>query len=473
MATRNRKRFVLAGVGAFIAAGLLGTLGIAATRGSAQNTPSPTPTPSAEASAVATPTAMPTPTVPAPVEAPMAVPFGPLAAEPYRAYTGDGDCLNVRPVPGTTFQGDPRTCVPEGFLLWLYGEPKVVDGREWRYALGEGWVASEYVKPAPGAATGFGPFRSVTVSAQAGEVTKLASVSKSGAVSNLPLLPSAIRGLGDVPPAISPDGQWGAYGREERYVPTLTIRNMADGTEMKYPQAHLASWGPANRLLIRMGTNCPQQCTWTTGWIDPREGILHPLTEKKNDWYTFTWAKDGLSLYVIEAGVLKHVRFDGTAETVPLQNAGEMAWGEMSVSEDGRRLVVSPFQGAISIIDLRTGVVSKIQRAPQIVAGGRCGGGGSSLTTWLDANTVIWHESYAEKGGNGITISNVNGGGRRLIPFFTVSDIRTVAPNLVSFVTFDDPGNKDGSGGFQLTWLLDTTTNEARPVTVGAAPQWE
>ena len=98
MATRNRKRFVLAGVGAFIAAGLLGTLGIAATRGSAQNTPSPTPTPSAEASAVATPTAMPTPTVPAPVEAPMAVPFGPLAAEPYRAYTGDGDCLNVRPV---------------------------------------------------------------------------------------------------------------------------------------------------------------------------------------------------------------------------------------------------------------------------------------------------------------------------------------------------------------------------------------
>src|SRR5687768_12625442 len=33
MATRNRKRFVLGGVGAFIAAGLLGTLGIAATQG--------------------------------------------------------------------------------------------------------------------------------------------------------------------------------------------------------------------------------------------------------------------------------------------------------------------------------------------------------------------------------------------------------------------------------------------------------
>ena len=473
MATGTRKRFVLGGLGAFIAAGLLGTLGIAATLGSAQDAPSATSSPSVEATVESIPTAPPTATIPAPVEAPMAMPFGPLAAEPYRAYTGDGDCLNVRPVPGTTFQGDPRTCVPEGFLLWLYGEPQVVDGREWRYALGEGWVAAEYVKPAPGAATGFGPFQSVTVSAQAGEVTKLAAVSKAGTVSDLPLLPSAIRGLGDVPPAISPDGKWAAYGREERYVPTLTIRNLADGTETKYPQAHIAAWSPTNRILVRLATNCPQQCTWTTGWIDPQDGVVHQLTTKTNDWYTFVWAKDGQSLYVNERGLLKQILLDGTSKTIALNTSEEVVWGEMSLSDDDRRLVVSPFQGAISIIDLQTGVVSKIQRAPQVVSGGRCGGGGSSLTTWLDANTVIWHESYAEKGGNGITISNVNGGGRRLIPFFTVSDIRTVAPNLVSFVTFDDPGNKDGSGGFQLTWLLDTTTNEARPVTVGAAPQWQ
>ena len=77
-----------------------------------------------------------------------------------------------------------------------------------------------------------------------------------------------------------------------------------------------------------------------------------------------------------------------------------------------------------------------------------------------------------EKGGNGITISRIDGGNRRLIPFFTVSAIRKAAPNLVSFVTWEDATNGQ-KNGFQLTWLLDTTTGEARPVTVGASPEWQ
>ena len=97
-------------------------------------------------------------------------------------------------------------------------------------------------------------------------------------------------------------------------------------------------------------------------------------------------------------------------------------------------------------------------------------GGYGSLTGWLGAATVIWHESFAEKGGNGITIANVNGGSRKLIPFFTVSDIRKVAPDLVSFTTYENP---ESQGGFFLTWLLDIRTGEARPVTVGATPAWE
>ena len=52
---------------------------------------------------------------------------------------------------------------------------------------------------------------------------------------------------------------------------------------------------------------------------------------------------------------------------------------------------------------------------------------------------MIWHESYAAKGGNGITISKTDGSGRKLIPFFTVSDIRAVAPGLVSFATWESP----------------------------------
>ena len=122
-------------------------------------------------------------------------------------------------------------------------------------------------------------------------------------------------------------------------------------------------------------------------------------------------------------------------------------------------------------LDLQTGAVSSIERATQIPVLGRCGGGGyGSLTGWLGAATVIWHESFAEKGGNGITIANVNGGSRKLIPFFTVSDIRKVAPDLVSFTTYENP---ESQGGFFLTWLLDIRTGEARPVTVGATPAWE
>ncbi|MEO8539823.1 MAG: hypothetical protein ABI577_08800 [bacterium] len=473
MARQIRKRYVIGGMGAVALAGLLGVLGLAATGGHAQTGAKPGETPTVVLP-TATPTAAPAPKEPPkqPADVPLAMPFGPITAEPYRVHTGDGDCLNVRPVPGTTFQSDPRTCVPEGFLLWLYGEPKSVDGHTWRYALGEGWVAMEFVQPAPGATKGFGPFSSVMVGGSNGESTQLARVSKDGAVAKLPTLPSALRGLGDVPPALSPDGKWAAYGNEERYVPTLTIRNMQDGTETKYPQVFLSAWSNGNRLLVRVNSNCPQQCTWTVGWLDPREGVLHELTNKQNSWWQIAWANDGQSLYVIDDGALIHVSLDGAVREIVAKRAAglEIAWGQLSVSDDGLRLLSSPYQGAIIVVELKTGAISKVERAPQIPVGGRCGGSVGSLTTWLDANTVIWHESYAEKGGNGITISRTDGSGRRLIPFFTVGDIRKVAPSLVSFTTYENSNDKVG---FQLTWLLDTTTGEARPVTVGTSPVWE
>ncbi len=473
MATRARKRIVLGGTATVVAAALLGVLGLAATGGHAEGSPKPTPSATVTAAPTSTPSPVPAPKEPQrPPDLPPAVPFGPISAEPYRVHTGDGDCLNVRPVPGTTFQSDPRTCVPEGFLLWLYGEEKEVDGHKWRYALGEGWVASQYVKPAPGAVTGFGPFTSVVVGDNIGDSTRMARISKAGVVTSLPSLPSQQGGIGSIAAAVSPDGKWAAFGAEERYIPTLTIRNMKDNTETKYPQVWISSWSTTNRLLVRINTNCPQQCTWTVGWIDPREGIVHELTSKQNSWWTTTWAPDGLSLYVVDEGALIQVGLDGKQKELVAKQApgSEIAWGEVSISEDGTRLLSSPFQGAIVIVDLKTGTVSKLERARQIPVGGRCGGSIGTLTTWLDANTVIWHESYAEKGGNGITISRTDGSGRRLIPFFTVSDIRKVAPALVSFTTYE---NVDDKRGFQLTWLLDTKTGEARPVTVGAMPTWE
>ena len=472
MAARVRNRYVIIVAGVIALAGLFGVLGLAATGGRAQDAPKPTPVATATPAPSATPTQAPQPTQPPAADSPPAVPFGPLNAQPYRVHTGDGDCLNVRPVPGTTFKSDPRTCVPEGFLLWLYGEPREADGHTWRYAFGEGWVAMEFVQPAPGAVTGFGPFSSVTVSSSDGTTTKLARVAKDGTVVQLPTIPAALRGLGDVPPALSPNGKWTAYGGETRYVPTLTIRNMADGSERSFPQVYLDSWSPSNRLLVRVNANCPQQCTWTVGWLDPVEGVVHQLTDKPNSWWTMTWAPDGQSLYVVDEGALKQVFLDGrTREIVAKRPQGsEIAWGQLVLSKDGSKLLSSPFQGDILIVDLATGAMSRVARATQVQVGGRCGGSIGVLTAWLDANTVIWHESFAEKGGNGITISRIDGGNRRLIPFFTVSDIRTVAPNLVTFTTGD---SVDNAAAFQVSWLLDTTTGEARPVTVGGTPNWE
>ena len=472
MSRYARKRVVIAGSAMVVVAAILGVLGLAATGSRAENPPPKTATPTAMPSPPPTPSPTPESIAPPAETPPAGKPFGPLAAEPFRVHTGDGDCLNVRPVPGTTFQSDPRTCVPEGFLLLLYGEPREADGHTWRYALGEGWVALEYVQPAPGAAAGFGPFSAVTVSTYNGETARLARVTDEGEVTPLPSIQAVLRGLGDVAPSLSPDGRWAAFGGEKGYVPTLIVRNIATGAEREYPQAYFASWSASNRLLVRVNTNCPQQCTWTVAWLDPAEGVLHPLTDKTNSWWTTAWAPDGESLYVVEDGALKQVWLDGRARViVPKQPAGsEIAWGQLVLTSDGTKLLSSPFQGDIVVVDLVSGAVSRIPRARQIAVGGRCGGSVGVLTAWLDANTVIWHESFAEKGGNGITISRIDGSGRRLIPFFTVSDIRLAAPGLVSFATWENPENKDG---FQLTWLLDTKTGEARPVTVGASPVWE
>ena len=124
---RKRRKFAIAGMAVSAIVGAIGVVGIA-TSGSAQTPPA---TVTAVAKETATPTVPPTPTIPpqpTPVDLPMAVPFGPVAAEPFRVRTGDGDCLNVRPTPGTTFGSDPRTCVPEGFLLWLYDGEVQADG---------------------------------------------------------------------------------------------------------------------------------------------------------------------------------------------------------------------------------------------------------------------------------------------------------------------------------------------------------
>ena len=278
-----------------------------------------------------------------PQEQPQRVPlkaFGPITAEPYRVHTGDGDCLNVRPAPSKTFATDPRTCVPEGFLLWLYGEVKEAEGETWRWALGEGWVAMRYVKPDATAKTGFGPMKGVLVTASDGVDTRMATVSADGKVESNGAFAWQPQGLGAILPGISPSGEWYASSMDENYRPTLTIGRVRGGAVVKYPGLHFGSWSPDNKIRVITNETCPQTCgIWGAGWLDPADGIVHRLEGLEQNIYALAWAPDGQSLIsVSEKGGVSRVALDGKVTQILAKLPDGFQFGEMSVSPAGGRI---------------------------------------------------------------------------------------------------------------------------------------
>lgn len=396
--------------------------------------------------------------------------LGPLTAEPVRVHTGDGDCLNVRPQPGTTFQTDPRACVPEGFLLWLYGAAQQVDGEMWRYALGEGWVATRYTKPDPKASAGMGPFKAVVVM-DSDYVDVMASrVEANGSVTELARTENRLQGLGGIYGMVSPTGRYLAFTREERYVPTLNVVDLATGGTKKYPGANVTGWGPGDRMSVTYSPTCPQQCTWYPAWMDPAEGVVHKLSDKAGDWWRPAWSPDGSSMVVTSNDrKLQMVSLDGAVTVLRTLSENEYV-SDMVLSPDGTRLFSGAYSGPLQVLDLKTKGVTPIARAPQKERYGGCGGPGfvGTLAAWLDDQTVAWHEAWGQKGYNGITIARVGSNERRVIPFFSVLGMELAAPGLLSFTTIE---NVD-KASFPLTWLLDVATGDARPVTVGADPAW-
>lgn len=461
---------------------VLGPLAVAggfAAGTSAQEGEPETPVPEETATPPATPTASPTFAAPityddkqpTPGEQPPQHAFGMVEAEPHRVYTGDGECLNVRPQPGTLFGGDPRTCVPEGFLLWLYGPAKDVDGMTWRYALGQGWVATQYVQPASDAAAGMDPFSSVVVTQQAGSGTASARVHRSGAVEDLPWLPYFPEGLGAQPAATSPDGRWIAYTRWDGPAgPQLTILDTTTNFAQSYPNLSSLGWSVENKLLVNVSANCATRgCTNSLGWVRPTDGAVNPIPGSNDFWGA--WTPDGQSVIGQRDGnTIVFLGMDGTRREVAVDIDEGGYLGELTVSPDGTKVLSVSFLGDVRVIDLDSGRMRVLSRAPQLDVGGKCGGSTGKLSAWLDDNTVVWHESYAPKGQNGITIATLDGGIQRVIPFFTIQDLKVPAPGLISFTTWEYADDKPLP---QLSWLLDTSTGEARPVAIGAFPTWE
>jgi len=462
---------------------LLGAAGVAMlATGDSKAAPAarPSPSPSPSPFVVQTfPTPPPLPS-PSPVTGPgeskepprqQTLPIGPIAADPVRVHTGDGDCLNVRPQPGTNFQSDPRACLPEGFLLWLYGPERQVDGETWRYGLGEGWLAVRYTVADPAAKRGMGPFKSVTALNSDWVDVMASRVDATGSTTELLKVQHPLQGLGGIYGTISPSGRYLAYTREERYVPTLSLVDLQTGATRKIPGVNTMGWGPGDRMSITFSPNCPTQCTWYPAWMDPAEGVVHKLSDAINDWWSGAWTPDGKSIVAIAADrKLKRVALDGTVTVLRELGANENL-GVLVVSPDGTKLFSGTVSGSNRVLDLKTGAFIEVPRAPQRQVFGGCGGPGFSgkLAAWIDDQTVAWHEAWGQKGYNGITIAKLGSNERRVIPFFSMQSMALAAPGLLSFTTMEQL--PDG-GGFPLTWLLDLATGDARPVTVGADPAW-
>jgi hypothetical protein len=388
-----------------------------------------------------------------------------VQAERFVVHTGDGDCLNVRPKPGTQFATEVIYCAPEGQVLWLYGSSTDVDGETWRYALGAGWVATRYVKAAPAAsATLPGGLKGGLVWDQEGRA--FARIGQSGAVAGT----GALNVNGPiVAPTASPDGRLIAFITIDPRGGERTLVVDTGGTEFASIQGQQPVAWHGNLLLLRRNESCSQQCM-VLSLFDRTTGQTRQLSRGALAAGDAAWAPDGQSVIVAAGGTtLVRLALDGTPTPLPVKFAeGEGIWS-ISVSPSGDALLGGGGFGPLQTISLRDGSRATFQRAaPKPVNGGGCGAGMGRLAAFLDATHIVYHEQFAVRGQNGLTIGNLIDGSRRVLPFGNVVDLQVVASGVVGFTTWEQMDGEQRP----VSWLLDVASGEARPIAAGARATW-
>ncbi len=317
----------------------------------AEDESSPDTTPVSTATATPTPTATPAgpPPPPAgldPTDRPdhsdKHLPPGPIASDRAIVYTGDGDCLNVRPVPSTQFESDPRFCLHEGEVVYLYGDVVEADGEQWRYALGRGWLATQYVRMEPREFDDrLGGFDSVFLLDATNDwpgSTGGARMSADGRLERIPDIrePNGQPGEGL---RFSPDGDWLAYTLSGP-MPLLRIVDLRSGEKRSIDDAAAISWSDDGKLLLSAGGCDATSCKRGAAWMYPWDESPTALSEAIEEYQDLVWAPDGESVVGTVAGK-QVVRYwlDGTSETLVEQVAEDVWLGELTVSPDGRSLL--------------------------------------------------------------------------------------------------------------------------------------
>ncbi len=73
-----------------------------------------------------------------------------------------------------------------------------------------------------------------------------------------------------------------------------------------------------------------------TGWLDPKEGVIHTFEHQANDWNNVAWMPDGESFIAItQARSVLRVYLDRRIETVTADLGEDNGFGQISVSPDG------------------------------------------------------------------------------------------------------------------------------------------
>ena len=449
----------------------------------ASTTPGPSATATAPATATPTVASAPTPPPPPPAAVePKPVPPGTkVTADAARVLTGDGDCLNVRPNPGTTFAVEPYSCVPEGTLLWLSGPTEEADGERWRFALGQGWVALRYTvaekapavrlpaggrlatwelgaypEPKPGTAPG----QDVLVA-----VTDL----RGGSAPAQFVFPGYGNGLGARNPEISPNGRYIAFNGSGELGSTAIIGDLSDGSVKRIEGWFGIGWSQAGRLMLERQTTCDPVCLMVFATYDPLARAVTALTEEPSQMAFVAWSADGTAGYFRREGGGELVRIDLAGKVA---KAGTIAdedrvWAGLA-SPDGRYVLGAGGLNALTLLDLANSKASKFTRAPQRELPGKCGGSWSQVFGWVDGSRIFYHERSSSSRADGVTIGDLATGKRVVYPFYNVQDLSSPAPGLLSFATW--VSEKERS--YTVTFVLDLGSGQAMPLVAGSGGTW-
>ncbi|MEX0783105.1 MAG: WD40 repeat domain-containing protein [Dehalococcoidia bacterium] len=400
------------------------------------------------------------------------VPLGPITSDRAVVHTGDGDCLNVRPVPSKLFESDPRFCLNEGEIVYLHGDAIDADGEQWRYALGRGWLATQYVRMEPRSAENpLGGFASVFLLDASNGWPGSGGSARMDADGRLERIATFKEPNGQPGENLrfSPDGEWVAYTISGP-APSLRIVDLRSGDTRAIDGAAAIAWSEDGKLLLSSGGCDSVSCDRGPAWMYPGDAAPRPLGEKLPQGQDLVWAPDGESVVgTIDGRKVVRYWLDGRHEVLIEQLPEDVWLGELSVSPDDGTLLAGGIAGPLRIVDPETSAISEFQRAPQpSQPGNMCGGSIGKLSDWLGGGRVVYHESLAAKGSNGITIGDLRTGQRKVLSFWNIADLDAIGPDLVTFTSFEQINDVS----FQLTWLLDTTTGEARPVAVGMEAGW-